>query len=212
MKVPCVQATVMVEPDKLKDAWEDYLDDNYDVKLKGNGWLSNKDLLSAKKTEIIQIAPIKIDIFTRIEPRIAGQNKSSRISFYTFMGYEIPTDPISYPLQYQAMKGIFQSFLGEFIPEIYQKELELMSEEISALKEEKKDARKEVAVLDSEIAQNQQEIMELKEENAQKQEKIESQKILIESIDKDLFKAYMEVKWYENVLSTEYADATDKRN
>ena len=38
---PCIQVNLDPEPETLKHAWKDYLKDNYDLKLKGIGFLSS---------------------------------------------------------------------------------------------------------------------------------------------------------------------------
>ena len=51
---PCIQVNLDPEPKTLKKAWKNYLKDNYGVKLKGIGFFSNKDLLSAEEVSWVQ--------------------------------------------------------------------------------------------------------------------------------------------------------------
>ena len=53
---PCIRAIVHPEPKPLKKAWKDYLKETHDFKIRGIGFLSNKDLLSAEKVVVERIS------------------------------------------------------------------------------------------------------------------------------------------------------------
>ncbi|MET6991738.1 hypothetical protein [Sediminicola arcticus] len=63
---PCIVVSLDPKPDDLKEAWRDYLNDTYDFKLKGIGFLQNKDLLSAEEVTIKKISSNKIEFYTNI--------------------------------------------------------------------------------------------------------------------------------------------------
>jgi hypothetical protein len=44
------------EPKTLKRAWNDYLKDQYGIKLKGIGWFANRDLMEAEEVELLIIS------------------------------------------------------------------------------------------------------------------------------------------------------------
>jgi TolA-binding protein len=129
----------------------------------------------------------------------------TRMSFYTFIGYDIPMEPMGYPLQYRATKGMFENFLSTFIPETYQEELETISQRLFQLREQKAEIQEEVADLQEKINENQMAIIEMKNENEESQETIEFKQNRMKELDKMMFDSSRKLKWYEEMLSTEFA-------
>ena len=78
---PCILVHVDPEPDILKEKWRDYLDDNYGFKLKGIGFMSDKDMLSAKEIVLEELSSRQIDFFTRI---VKDENGSEMKVFVRF--------------------------------------------------------------------------------------------------------------------------------
>ena len=50
----------------VRDAFQDFLKKNYDVKLKGDGLFSNKDVLYAEKVKINTISDKNLDFYAKI--------------------------------------------------------------------------------------------------------------------------------------------------
>lgn len=113
---PCIQVNVDPETKTLKKAWRDYLKKNYDVKLKGIGFLTNKDLLKAEQLIIPVISPNTMDFYTEI---IENENGSQMKVFASF-GYDIYINAADMPKEYIQLRKIMDDFLQSYIPNYYQ--------------------------------------------------------------------------------------------
>lgn len=114
--VPALIIHVDPETKTLKKAWRDYIKDQHDIKLKGIGFLSNKDVLSAEGVTFSAISDKMIDFHTKI---IEDENGSEMSVFATF-GYDSYISPKESPEAYNHMRSILETFLKSYIPNYYQ--------------------------------------------------------------------------------------------
>lgn len=166
---PCLQVNLDPEPKELKYAWRDYLKDNYDFKLKGIGFLSNRDLLSAEKVTINQISSKVIDFYTHI---VEDEN-GSEMKVFARHGYDIFINQENYPNEYLAIREILDSFMKYYLPKYYQEGLSETEKRMKELTNERND-------LEEEIKDNADDISKLKEEIEDKEEKLKSNKQALE--------------------------------
>jgi len=132
---PCLEVNVDPESKTLKKAWRDYLRKNYSVKLKGIGFLSNKDLLSAEKVTIPVVSPNAMDFYTEIVENANG----SQMRVFASFGYDIYVDAASMPKEYVQIRKIMDDFLQTYIPNYYQ---ELIKDKERVVKDLNKDQSK----------------------------------------------------------------------
>lgn len=144
---PCIQINVDPEPEFLKEEWRDYLDDNYGFKLKGIGFLSNKDLLSAKEIEVEGLSSRQIDFFTRV---VEDENGSEMKVFVRF-GYDIYLSRSDNPSEYNTLRNMVEAFLKEYLPAHYNEQLKETKDRIEGLEEEISDNTSEIANLKDRI-------------------------------------------------------------
>lgn len=151
---PCIQ--VMLEPGTktIKDNFKDWIDDQHDVKLKGYGFLTNKDVLRAEQTTISSVSPNQMDFFVKI----VEEGEQSKMCIFASFGYSIPVAPDKFPQEFQALKGLTINFLSDFLSDWYLNRFE-EAQEVAA------DLEKERAKLAKEIEKNKEEIADLKKEN-----------------------------------------------
>jgi predicted ribosome quality control (RQC) complex YloA/Tae2 family protein len=150
---PCIEVTLTPDPEDIKDNFKDWLKSEYDVRLKGFGFLANKDVLSAEQVRIAEVSANQMDLYVQV----IGDEKMSTMCVFASFGYNIHLDPIEYPDEYSALKGIVKSFLHDYIPQWYQQRIEEEESTISDLEKQK-------TSLQSDIADNENEIEELKAE------------------------------------------------
>lgn len=151
---------VVVEPESktLKKAWEDYLNDHYDIKLKGIGFLSNKDLLSAEEVNIAPISSKTLDFYTHI---IEAKN-GSEMKVFAAHGYDLYINQQDTPAEYAAMKEILIAFLKDYLPKYQQEMVENKEDAVKELMEEKEDIKENIVDNTNEIKELEEEIKELK--------------------------------------------------
>lgn len=117
---PCLVVSVDPEPDLLKKAWRGFLKDNYDFKLKGIGFLRNKDLLSAEQVVVEQVSSKEMDFYTHV---IEDENGSEMKVFVAF-GYDMYVDSISMHAEYWELNTILKRFLRNYLPKYHQELIE----------------------------------------------------------------------------------------
>ncbi|MFK7935410.1 MAG: hypothetical protein AB8G22_17985 [Saprospiraceae bacterium] len=150
----CVEVTLEPEVKEVKKAFKDFMDDNYDVNLKGIGFLSNKDVLTAEQVNIPTVSNKTMDLSAKV---IEVQDKTQMCVAGSF-GYDIAIDQADYYREYRSLRGIVLDFLDGYLPEYYQNRVDEKAEVVADLKDERQD-------LNEDIADNEEEIEKLKKEN-----------------------------------------------
>ncbi|MCJ7467283.1 MAG: hypothetical protein MUO53_11400 [Maribacter sp.] len=174
---PCIQINLDLEPKTLKNAWRDYLKDNYDFKLKGIGFLSNKDLLSAEAITVNQISSKAMDFYTHI---VEDENGSEMIVFVRH-GYDIYVAKENHPNEYEALREILESFIEYYLPKYYEGKINDTEKRVNNLTEERNDLKKK-------IDKNSYKIEKLKNDIEQKEEELKSNKTQLEITERKLIK------------------------
>lgn len=169
---PCIQINVDPEPEFLKEEWRDYLDDNYGFKLKGIGFLSNKDLLSAKEIEVEELSSRQIDFFTRV---VEDENGSEMKVFVRF-GYDIYLSRSDNPSEYNTLRNMVEAFLKEYLPAHYNEQLKETKDRIDDLIDEAEGLEEEISDNTSEIANLKDRIKDLEDNLKSKNEKLTESK------------------------------------
>ena len=126
---PSIQVNLDPEPKTLKNAWKDYLKDNYNFKLKGVGFLSNKDLLSAEAITVKQISSDAMDFYTHI---VEDEN-GSEMKVFARHGYDIYITKKNYPNEYKALREILESFIKYYLPKYYEGKIKIIPSKKVAL-------------------------------------------------------------------------------
>lgn len=157
---PCIQVNLDPKPKALKNAWRDYLKDNYDFKLKGIGFLTNKDLLSAEEVNIEMISPKAMDFYTHV---IEDEN-GSVMKVFARHGYDIYISKASSPDEYLALNGIVEGFVRSYLPEYYKDQIEDTEKRIEMLTDQTNDFKDDIVDNLSEIEKLKKETEELEKE------------------------------------------------
>jgi peptidoglycan hydrolase CwlO-like protein len=150
---PCIVVNLDPEPKPLKKAWKSFLKDNYDFKIKGIGFLSNKDLLYAEDVVIEAISTKRMDFYTKIVEDEVG----SEMKVFGSFGYDIYIDKKETPEEYAVMNQMLTSFLESYLPKYYKSK-------VKATKKKVKELSKDVKSLKKDISKNKEEIEDLSEE------------------------------------------------
>jgi hypothetical protein len=167
----CWVVHVDPEPVTLKKAWREYLKDNYSFKLKGIGFLSNKDILSAEAVRIPVISKEPVNFYTQIVEDDTGSEMK-------IFAADLQQNYFSSHYQsrgFNQMENILASFLKIYLPEYHRGRINDTEQRVKELVRETRE-------LEEEILENTEEIEELENEIEEMSAEIESNRsALVES-------------------------------
>lgn len=189
---PCLLVYVDPEPKTLKKAWRDFLKEKYNFKLKGIGFLSNKDVLRAKEVMLPAISPNALDFYTEIVPDANG----SQMKVFASYGYEVYIDPNEHPEAFQQLKTIFSTFLQTYIPNYYQELVNDTEDAVNGLMKDQKKLKKSITKdskkvekftakikqLNEAVSDNQAELVEVEEKLSNRTLKLEKYKLKLKNV------------------------------
>lgn len=159
--IPAVKIIMNPAPKEVKEEFKDFMKDRYDVKMKGIGFLSNKDVLSAESVQISPISDKEMDLRAKVVER------GSDTEMYVFgkLGYDINLDYNSrYRDEYRAMKSMTVAFLNEFLPDYYQERVDETQDKLDDLQDNRNDLKEDIADNEKKISELEKEIKEMNSE------------------------------------------------
>ncbi len=163
--IQSIHVTLTPEVSTIKDKFEDWMDDNYEVDLDGKKLLFfNKDVMSAEGVVIPKITSTKIDLHVKVDET---QNGKTDLNVFASLGYNNWLSESEYPYEYMQLKEIVQEFITEYLPKYY-------LNDVDEKKEKLKDLNNKAEDLDQEMASNIVEIEKLKKENIELMKKMQS--------------------------------------
>lgn len=167
---PCIQVNIDPEPKTLKNAWKDYLNDKHDFKLKGIGFLSNKDLLSAEEVKVESISSKEMDFYTHIDE----DDNGSEMKVFVRYGYDIYLNRESNPDEYLILNQMVEDFLKSYLPKYYQGKISDTEKRVEELTDESKKLKEDIADNAKEIEKRKKEIKDLEKEMETNSKQLES--------------------------------------
>lgn len=153
----CIRVQMDPLPKEVKKAWHDYLDDNYDIDLKGIGFLSNKDMLKAEGVNFPEITDKGINLYTRV----VEQGNLTEMCVFASLGHDIYLNANDYPVEFQRLQNTVEAFIGSYLPNHYQNLVKETEEELEDLIDRRKN-------LSDDISDNLDKITKLEKENREK--------------------------------------------
>lgn len=175
---PCLAITVEPGPDLLRSEWIDYLRKQHGVKLKGDGFLTNKDVLYAEKIVIEAVSEKALDLYAEI---ILDENGTTSMKVFAAFGYDIFIEKTSYPNEYQALKEIMSSFLNTYIPDYYNQQLEEVQDHVKDLSKSEGKLEKSIKKNTKKIKKMTKDVEDMQEENAKNETELEEVKSTLKS-------------------------------
>lgn len=147
--------TVTIQPARkdIQNAFADWMDDRYDINVKGGGLFSDKNTRRAEAVNIPAISPDNISIFTRTEER----GDQTRMTLFASRGLQnfIGQRETS---AFRGLENVFDGFLSFYLPEYYE-------ERVMEAQEQLQDLRDDLADTNNDIAKNEEDIKKLRNEN-----------------------------------------------
>jgi hypothetical protein len=173
----CIEVHVDPEPKTVKDAWKDFLKDNYDFKLKGFGFLTNKDLLSAEDVQVEKISDKNLNFYSNI----VEDKEGTEMKVFASYGYDIYLNKTEYPSEYATIKNMVAQFYAEFLPDYYKGEIKDITKKIAGLEKDRKSNAKDIEDNKEDIDDNQKEIEKLQKENKDLAKELEENEGLLKT-------------------------------
>jgi len=163
-------------PKAVKEAWTDFLKSELDLKLKGFGFLTNKDLLKAEKVSVPELSDKELNFYTLFNE----EEERTIMNVFASFGYDIFINQQDHPKAYSALRGLVNSFVRGYVPAFYEEKIEETAEVVEDLEEEVADLNKSINKNKADIEDNKKEIEELQEENEEKSASLEEKKQMLE--------------------------------
>lgn len=175
---PGIRVYLDVNTDDVRDAFIDYLKDQYDFKLKGNGLFADKDELYAEKVMVKEIINKRINWFTEIIESDRSDSKT-RMTIFVNLGYDVYLSEEQYEQSFDKVYQIVTDFMRTYVPNYHEELISETQEVIADLKEDTNDLKED-------IQKNQKDIEDLKAEIEEMQGTISENEGKLEQKQKDL--------------------------
>lgn len=138
---PCLKVVYDASPKTVKKAWDDFFKKNYDIKIKGIGFLTNKEVITGTDISLVAISDKRMNIYANV---VEAPGDRSELSYFMSFGYDFFIGPENYPTEFAAMKKILNDFSVEFLTDYYYSEASRMTSEIKHLENDIKDNNKSI--------------------------------------------------------------------
>jgi len=165
------------------------LKNEYDFKLKGIGFLKNKDLLSAEQIVVKELSTNQMDFYTQIVESKTG----SEMNVFVRYGYDIYISQSSHPEQFVTLNNILDGFLKEFLPGYYadqvkdtEKRVKKLEKETKSLSKDMKNDSKKIEKLNKEIKDREKDLESNNELLEEAKTKLESRQEKLKRIKNEL--------------------------
>ena len=127
---PCLTVKYDASPKTVKKAWDEYFKKTYDVKVKGIGFLTNKEVITATDISLVAVSDKRMNMYASV---VDAPGDRSELSYFMNFGYDFFIGPENYPTEFAAMKKILNDFSVEFLTDFYYSEASRMTSEIKSL-------------------------------------------------------------------------------
>lgn len=138
---PCFTVKFDASPKTVKKAWDDYFKKTYDVKVKGIGFLTNREVITATDITLAPVSDKRMNMYAGV---VDAPGDRSELSFFMSFGYDFFIGPDKYPTEFTGMKKILNDFSVEFLTDFYYSEASRMTKEIKGLEKDIKENNKSI--------------------------------------------------------------------
>ena len=152
-RVAALTASITPPRKDLQDAFEDWMDDTYDINMKGGGLFSDKNIRQAEDVTLPAVADGPITLYTKT----VSDDEMTNMYLFAARG-EDDFIPLSNSTAFAELERLFDDFLSFYLPEYYE---ERVAEAVEQLEE----LRDDLADLRDDIADNEKKIQDLRKEN-----------------------------------------------
>lgn len=159
---PGIRAIIPAPTKEVKKAFDKFMDDRYKVDMKGIGFLTNKDQLTAEKVSIPEISSQKLDLYANVVD--GPENNTTEMTLFGAFGYDIYiSDDRSYR-EYNNLRDLMVSFLDSYLVDYYSERVEEAEEEVEDMRDDEEDVNEDIQSNEENIKESEQRIQELQNE------------------------------------------------
>lgn len=152
-RVDALTVTMKPERKDIQQAFDDWMDERYNINMKGGGLFSDKNTRRAEAVNIPAISAEKITLYTVTEERRGETN----MTIFASRGLGNFVDNGDYRA-FTGLEAVFDSFLSSYLPEYY-------AERVSEAREILEDLRKDFTDATDDVTKNEEKIRDLEREN-----------------------------------------------
>jgi len=138
---PCLSVQYDASPKTVKKALDEYLKKNNDLKVKGIGFLTNKEIISAIDINMPAISDKRMNLYLSVTD---APGDRSELKYFTSFGYDFFVGPDNYPAEFAAMKKVLNDFSIDFLIDFYGSEASRITSEIKGLEKDISKNNKEI--------------------------------------------------------------------
>lgn len=163
----CWQTKIVGKSNDVKRAWKRFLKTEFDVKLKGFGLFSNKDVLSAEETEITTVSSKLINFYTHFK----GKKNPIMKVFASYAGDESNFINNNSSEFEKLKEKVIIKFINSYYPKYYNnrvdntiKKIEKLTKNIKRDKDKITELEKKIKSLKEQIVNNEKSLTTSKEQ------------------------------------------------
>ncbi|MBS4043255.1 MAG: hypothetical protein KGZ59_05515 [Chitinophagaceae bacterium] len=190
----CLSVNFDADADFVKKAFKDYCKENFDVKIKGYGFLSNADIVSAEDAIINIISDKRLNIYNRV---IEMPNGGSESKLFISFGYDFFLSPETFPNEFTSMYNMFNNFSTKMLLDFYDTDIKSMNKKIKKVNRDTKSNSRDIKKYTKKVNSSKYSESEKLEFNG----KIEIAKKNIESNNKEVVELNSKIKIYSQKLA-----------
>jgi len=148
----------------LRDFWQSWLKDTYNIRLKGNGVLGvgKKEILQAPQVPVSSVSGKLLDFYSTVT---APTDTTAELAVYAAFDKTAYLSAAGTPSEYAALRNIAQSFATAARQKAYREQLVAAEEQLRTAEKEKERLNKEVTGLQTNTAANLLKIATLQKQN-----------------------------------------------
>ncbi len=192
--IQAVAATLEPDVSTIKDKFEDWMNDNYNVDLDGKKLLFfNKDVMTAENVMIPQVSDRLLQLNVKVDETHRGK---TRLYVFAKKSDGVYISEKTDQSAFAGLKGVVHEFIADYLPEYYMDQIEETEEVLDDLADNKQD-------MENEIRENENDIRDLQSENIKLKRKIEATREDIKESEEDLKTRNKEFKKVKNKIVKE---------
>lgn len=191
-QVQTIDVLLSPQVNTIKDKFENWMDENYDVDLDGKKLLFfDKEFLTANGVVIPQISDKKIDLKVKVDETKAGLTK---LNVFASFGYNNWITEEDHPYEYAALRSIVYNFISDYLPKYYYQKVDDSTKNLASLSEKRAD-------LKDDVKENEEDINKLEKENKEILIKLKENQDKINRTKSELKRRNSEYKAVKNRVS-----------
>ncbi len=181
---PSLYVKYDASPKAVKKAWDNFFSKHYSVKVKGIGFLTNKEVITATDVSLTAITDNKMNMYASVTD---APGERSEFKYFTSIGVDTFIGPVNYPIEFAAMRKILNDFSMEFLTDYYGSEASRLTNDIKELEKDMRKNSKSIKRNTKEARKKSSEVASgLQAKNTSLQMEIEQHRLKITELAKEI--------------------------